>query len=229
MAKSKTPDPYAGMSKKEIAELPWNTQAYRDAKANPTVSNRSALLDQDKTRLVAEAEAARIRHIAGTADAAPKYSPYIEKLQRKNPNQEFSVFDDKTGKWITVNEGMRAPPKVRATPATTPATNPGVPVPPPGVVTPVPLPTPVVQQPATTGRVVAQVPPVAGVPVAVARPVAATPIVGPSSINPAVIPKHFGNKSIANEKLSGMGQRAEMGRDFGSQSGYSKKDGLFKF
>lgn len=92
----------------------YATQEYRDAKANPLASNRSAMLDEDKTKLIAKAEAQRIRDIvASTPAATPQFPKDIEQMRRKNPGQSFQYFDNKTNGWVKVpaldpSQSMRA-------------------------------------------------------------------------------------------------------------------------
>lgn len=127
-------------------KLPWNTQEYRDARyavQQPRGEHRVKVGAQDAAaRYLAEAEAARIRQIANSAPATGKGSltesdPYIQKLMKLNPNQEFSVQDKRTGEWITFNKGKNQrpdrpgyqPPTVSRPPPTTtptPTTAPGV-------------------------------------------------------------------------------------------------------
>jgi hypothetical protein len=244
MAK-KTTEPTMYGTKKEIKELPWNTQEYRDAQYSlrqPVSEHRtSSARQQDAMRTVGEAEAARTRRIVETAPAAKQglseSDPYIQKLLKKNPDQEFSVFDKTTGKWVKFNKGMNAGVERPVTPVVTPTptpvpTTPIVSRPPPGAVVPVAG----VQSFAGLPAVSPNMPVVPGVPQAVVRqssvaPVPYTPVNRVMAAVPQVTPK-----AVSAERMNGMGQRPQMGRDFSARSGssYSKnptagKNGLFEF
>jgi len=242
---AKKPTTSGDLSKKDIKALPWNTQEYRDAKyalTQPISEHRvSAAQQQAASRTVADAEAARIRRIVATDPAAgssgPEYSPYIERLRRKNPTESFTVKEG--GEWIKVKPldpaGAREKRQAQrdretATPTTpVPVPVPVTPVPvvnrPPPVVAPVvqapvvnpAIPTTYARDPVSPAYPAPQQPqfvPAGNGPNAYQK-VAAGFVAPPKAANPFQPIKSKGsNKQV----LAGLGTPA----DFGQQDGYSK-------